>query len=138
MNIEAIKQNIARALEIRENVSFSFFIGSVTTNRMHLESDIDIAVYFDNEPELLEIGELVAELEAISDSKIDLIVMNKLPSEHPEFAMRILTDGAMMFCEENDKLANYKYNALRYYLDFKPYIDLFHNKFLERNLVHSD
>src|SRR3989304_2334174 len=58
------KQNkIASVLRKQNNIKFACFFGSALKNKRRYGSDIDIAVYFENDPGIHDIGELVLNLD---------------------------------------------------------------------------
>ncbi|MEO8398319.1 MAG: nucleotidyltransferase domain-containing protein, partial [Ignavibacteriaceae bacterium] len=64
--IEAIKNHLLKNNEIE----FAYLFGSYSIDKETPLSDIDIAVYFSKEIELLELGYLIAILEQITERKI--------------------------------------------------------------------
>jgi len=95
-------------------------------------SDLDIAIYFSIEPGLLDIGNIVNELETEINLTIDLISLNKLYLNNPELAYNIIKDGIVIHSKDNILLADYKKRVFIEYLDKKPMMDLFNQKFSER------
>ncbi|MEG8989123.1 nucleotidyltransferase domain-containing protein [Ignavibacteria bacterium 4148-Me] len=123
---------ISEIIKENNNISFAYLFGSRANNNIRLGSDLDIAVYFENEPSLDEIGKLSSELEILTSCEIDLIKLNNLYDTNPELAYNIIKDGILIF-HRNINIANeFKKNAILRYLDFKPLRDKFHNLFLER------
>jgi len=114
------------------NIAFAILFGSHATGKVRFGSDLDIAVYFKLEPELLEIGDLVNQLQEVTDHKIDLVKLNGLYSSQPELTYNIIKDGIAVYSEDSLLLADYKRRVFLEYLNFKPVSDLFRNKYLER------
>ncbi len=129
---DSIKNEIKKFLEEREDVLFAFIFGSAARGKMHFASDIDIAIFVQNSLDLLEIGGIVAGLEENIEYDIDLVEINNLPRENPELAMRILDEGILLFCKNRDAYVKFKHETYLFYMDFQPYMELFHKKFLER------
>lgn len=122
--IEIIKQY--------DNINFAYLFGSRVNNNFRLDSDLDIAVFFESEPSLYEIGELCSKLETASNCEIDLIKLNNLYADNPELAYNIIKDGKLIFYRTIEAVNEFKKNAILWFLDFKPVRDKFHNIFLER------
>lgn len=131
MNKKTIK-NISKILRKTNNIHFAYIFGSRARNKMRYGSDLDIGVFFKNEPELLDIGMLVLELEKLVDCKVDLVSLNDLDKNNPKLAYSVLNDGILLFCEENKILSQFKRLTYISYFDFKPAIELFKRKFEER------
>jgi uncharacterized protein len=128
------KKEIVQVLKRTNNILFAYVFGSKAKNKTRLGSDLDIAVFFKEEPELLEIGKIVCELESETKNNIDLISLNNLYRKNPKLAYSVVAEGILLFCNNKNLLAQYKKNVFLYYLDFKPVIDLFTRKLDERIL----
>jgi len=55
-----IQNSLASVLNKQNNILFACLFGSETKKKIRYGSDTDIAVYFDNNPTILELGELVS------------------------------------------------------------------------------
>jgi predicted nucleotidyltransferase len=126
------KQKITKILKQTQYVQFAYFFGSRVKNKTRFGSDLDIALYFDKEPELLNIGELVIELEKTVDCNVDLVLLNNLYEKNPKLAYSVIAEGILLFSIDDKLLSLYKKMTYLKYLDFKPIIDLFTGKLNER------
>lgn len=120
---------LADLLSVNKNVVFAYLFGSMAKNNERYGSDMDIAVYFNIEPDLSEIGKLNLNLEEKLNYKIDLVQLNRLDKKNPVLAHSIFTDGILLI-NNNITLHNeFKKSALLHYLDFKPVDDLINRSF---------
>lgn len=122
----------------REDIIFAYIFGSFATGKMHFNSDIDIAIYSKNYLETLELGGIVVDLEDMLEHRIDIVILNDRPKEHPELAYRIVTEGELLFNKDHKTFVNFKTDTFLYYLDFLPVIEMFNKKFLERNSMSKE
>ena len=129
-NIDIVR--LTGILQQVKTIRFAYVFGSQVKNKMHFGSDLDIAVYFDNEPGLLDIGQLVNELETAANCMIDLVSLNGLYVKNPKLAYTVINEGILLFCHDKGLLVQYKEKAYINYLDFKPVIDLFEGKLYDR------
>lgn len=127
-----VKERISDILMRYENISFAYIFGSQVKNQTRFGSDLDIGVYFVKEPELLDIGVLVTELEDAAECKVDLISLKGLYRENPRLAYSVIADGLLLFTKDKMLSTQYKEMVFLYYLDFKPVIDLFAEKLYKR------
>jgi uncharacterized protein len=125
-------QKIAETLKQMPNIQFAYAFGSRVKGTPHFGSDLDIALYFDKEPDLLEIGMMVNELEEASGLQVDLVKLNGLHKKNPKLAHRVIDEGILLFSRDDKALVEFKKSAILWYLDFKPVIDLFERKLAER------
>ena len=82
--IELIKEY----LSTHPDVIFAVIFGSFAEGRQTKVSDIDIGVYTNRELELLELGQLVADIENIVKHKVDIVILNDLHKRSPAFAIK--------------------------------------------------
>ena len=115
-----------------KNIAFAYVFGSMAKNNERYGSDLDIAVYFYNEPDLNEIGILNLNLEENINYKIDLVHLNSLDKDNPVLAYSIFNEGILLL-NNNIVLHNdFKKSVLLHYLDFKPVDDLINSSFQSR------
>lgn len=126
------KKKIAELLKSNQNIKFAYIFGSFAKGKNRFGSDLDIAVLFGQEPDLLSIGQLIVELEEVVDLNVDLVSLNNLSEKKPKLAYSIINDGILLFCTDQKLLSQYKKITYLKYLDFKPMIDLFTSKLNER------
>ncbi|NCS87921.1 MAG: hypothetical protein AUK34_00105 [Ignavibacteria bacterium CG2_30_36_16] len=130
--IGKLKLKITKVLESREDLVFAYLFGSRVKDCIRFGSDLDLALYFKTDPDILEIGGLVTQLELTVDIKIDIIKLNELPIQNPVLAYNILSEGILLFCKDITLANNYKKETLVGYFDFQPMHEKFNKRFLER------
>jgi predicted nucleotidyltransferase len=131
MNRE-ILSGIEQILKDESNIIFAYIFGSNVKNTKRYGSDLDIAVYFKNEPEILDIGVLALKLEGASNYKVDLVSLNGLEKSDPILAYSIISDGKIATVKNKLILSYFKKAVILNYLDFKPVNDLFNKNFSNR------
>ncbi len=114
---------IIALLKTYEEVDFALLFGSYASLTASTLSDIDIGIFFKSEPDLLSMGSLVTQLESVVDKKVDLAILNHLPSTRPLLAYNITRNHTPLIVNNNEKYAKFKIDSLHYYLDFKPVLD---------------
>lgn len=126
-------QHILKEILIKEtNIEFAYIFGSQVKKTYRFKSDLDIAVFFTSEPGLMDLGRIVSELERSIDLEIDLVSLNNLYNKNPELAYNIISGGILTLSKNNPLLTKYKNSVFITYLDIKPMLDVYHNKFLQR------
>lgn len=128
MEIQNISE-IETSLNKDGNILFAYLFGSKVKNNSRFGSDLDVAVYFKSEPEILEIGALVLELEKITNCKIDLVALNNLDKLNPKLAYSIISEGIVVFLKNKERFNQFKESVILKYLDFKPVDNLFNKNF---------
>jgi len=126
------KKKITELLKSNQNIKFAYIFGSFAKEESRYGSDLDIAVLFKQEPDLLSIGQLIVELEEVVDFNVDLISLNNLFDKNPKLAYSVIADGILLFSTDHKLLSQYKTKTYLKYLDFKPVIDLFTSKLNDR------
>ena len=120
-------ENINKIKHIfKENkVIFSYLFGSQVNGKKGKLSDIDIAVYLDdNLPEKQRFNKKLSISAGLSGllkrEDIDIVVLN---DAFPLLEHRILKYGKIIFSIDEKKRIGYEVRATMRYLDFKPFID---------------
>lgn len=118
------KEKLARIFK-KHSVVFAYLFGSQAKGTAGSLSDIDIAVYFDDEIDANEHFDLKLKvLDEITDlyrtDEVDLVVLNDSP---PLLSHRILKEGILIFSDNDKARLAYDVKAMLKYLDWKPYIE---------------
>lgn len=117
-DIGKLKLKITKVLKSRESLVFAYLFGSRVKNRIHFGSNLDLALYFKTDPDILKIGGLVTQLELAVNIKIDIVKLNELLIPNPVLAHNILSEGILLFCKDITLANNYKKDTLVGYFDF--------------------
>lgn len=127
-----IQNRIAAVLSKQNNIKFACLFGSGAKKKIRYGSDTDIAVYFDKNPTILELGDLVNNLERVTESKVDLVNLNNLDKTNPCLAHSILSDCILLILNDDITFIKFKSSVLLQFLDFKFASDMFDSAFKKR------
>lgn len=131
-----ILSEIETLLKKDSNVLFAYIFGS-KVKKSRFGSDLDIAVHFKDEPEILEIGALVLKLEEAANCKVDLVSLNNLDKLNPKLAYSIISEGIIAYLKNKELFNQFKESVILQYLDFKPVGELFNKNFNNRLVNHK-
>lgn len=100
-------------------IGFAILFGSFAREpaAVTLHSDVDIAIYTEEELALLERGAWITDLETICERPVDLVWLNPLPSQDPALAFEIMAHGQSLFCRGNAQYVAFKTSVMLRYLD---------------------
>jgi uncharacterized protein len=73
MEIEKLKNR----LMADPNILFALVFGSYARGKEKPGSDLDLALYFENPPEGLELLEFISRLSDLMETEVDLVVLNR-------------------------------------------------------------
>jgi len=93
-----------------------FLFGSAASGEMAEESDIDIGILFENQPDVYEINELKSELNAIFKRDIDIADLN---SASPILKMQVLKNGVLVFAKDKKIYNQFYVDTINQYDDLK-------------------
>ncbi len=110
----------------------ALLFGSYASSSEHNMSDIDIAIECDEEISFLMMGDIVSFLEASLKRRVDLVILNDIYKKSPLLAYNIYKSHKKIFVHDREKYQEFKLNALHYYMDFKPIIEMHHKAFSKR------
>lgn len=119
-SINRIKDYLAAS----EYITFAYLFGSQVSGKTRFGSDVDIAVWFAQEPTLNLLGRIVGDLEELTDHRIDLVELNGLPQNKPKLAYNVVSKGVFLFTKDEKLHVEFKTKTFLYYLDFKPVIEM--------------
>ena len=115
---------IAKVFENRPDVEFAYLFGSVAMGTERMESDMDIAVYLNDQLFEEQMGqyrlELIDLLEETTGRKIDLVILN---TASLKLIHQVLMYGKIIYVENEEKEKAFAWKKRKEYLDFKYYID---------------
>ncbi|WP_155309093.1 type VII toxin-antitoxin system MntA family adenylyltransferase antitoxin [Desulfosarcina ovata] len=137
MKAEHIKNKIiAMAPEIFSEfkVLFAYLYGSVALGQHHRFSDLDIGVYTQKRS-LSASRKLELDLSLAIDDKLvnalesDVRIMNALPLA---IAGEIVTEGILIYCQDEDQRIAYETKIRMAYFDFYPMIRSYQKTYMEQ------
>lgn len=111
MNIEAIKPKIKEIAE-KYNLDIVVLFGSQATGRTHSKSDVDIGVISRNKFDILK---LMVDMDK-GFNRYDVTVVD-LSRASPTLMRAIVVDGKLLYEREEDMFLNWKYYAMKVWMD---------------------
>lgn len=112
-----MKNQIPEITEILRPFSeFAFLLGSYGTERFGIDSDIDLAVFFNKSVDQKKHGELFFTLEDLTGRSIDLIDLRNID---PIFSRQVLETGRLLLDQNHQRLVEWQNLQIGKYLDFK-------------------
>jgi predicted nucleotidyltransferase len=131
MKISPLITVLSDILTPYETIIFALLFGSQCGGNIRFDSDIDIAIYFKNTPDLLTLGEIIAKLEGATRRKIDLVVLNDLHTKNPLLAYNIVGKYNILINRDTQTLEAFKVRSYIQYFDFEPIIAAQNKKLIE-------
>lgn len=106
----------------KEEIIFAYIYGSVARDQANRLSDIDLAVYIDEDkkPEAGPFGyrsDLITELQPLAGNDIDLIILNDASNL---LAYNVFKEGKLLFNKDPDLRTRVQARTVDKYLDFLP------------------
>jgi predicted nucleotidyltransferase len=130
MDKKELISTIRTYLEKREGLVFAYIHGSfVTADRFR---DIDLAIYGNPKPTLMDIGAMITDLSVLTGFKIDITLLNDLQNNSPSLAFNIVSYGELLFCTDTTLHTTYKTGVLLNYFDTAYLRDMVEKAFQER------
>lgn len=120
---EEILSRIRDALKAHERaIACAYLFGSRARGDFRPDSDLDVAVLFDETPPATLNGlglDLAAALEESIRTKVDLVVLNRAP---PDLVHRILRDATLVFEANRSARVQFEVRTRAEYFDLLPYL----------------
>jgi predicted nucleotidyltransferase len=115
---------------LKGKAEFALLFGSITNDNFNIESDIDIAIYFNSEFNTKEKkAGIRSEIFNSFDRDIDLIILNDADII---VTMQVLANGDIIINENNSNFILFKVKKISEYLDFK-----ISRKIIEDNMLNG-
>lgn len=125
--IERIKQDIVD--HYKDKCKFILIFGSMADQkRFNQGSDIDFALYLKDEFRDLDYYDFTREFELEQSRDVDTIILNKADII---ITMQSLTNGELLFCEDEKFFINYKAQKESEYIEFKEWRRPLEDKLIE-------
>lgn len=122
------------AFEQYPGAMLAYLFGSHARQQASALSDVDIAVLLANQPDdeacfacRMEITGQVMDILRVND--VDVAVLNRAPLA---LRYRVVRDGRLLFCRDDDVRIEFVVRTVMAYLDFKPVVELFEKATLAR------
>ncbi len=126
MNKEKIKSKLIKILETE--AIFAYVFGSVTSGKLHPQSDVDIGVYLREPPGSMDDKlAFIRKVSAAFNRDVDVIFLNDADII---ITMQILTNGELLVNNDPERLVLFKASKVGEYADFK-----FSRQIIEQNML---
>jgi predicted nucleotidyltransferase len=115
-------EDIKDFLSDREEIIFAYIYGSLARGQENKLSDIDIAIYIDQDkkPTSGPFGyrsELITDIQDLVERDVDLVILNDISLS---LAFNVIKDGKLLFSKSKNKRVEFHESVMRRYLDFIP------------------
>lgn len=126
------EEEIKNYLEKNDNIIFAIFFGSYVQNNSVYYNDIDIGIYTKKSFSLLELGEIIAHLEIMTEKKIDIVELNNLYRKSPLLAYNIISNCKIIFVRDTNVFHQFKKLTFLFYFDTERLIEEGRKSLLKR------
>lgn len=114
-----------RILEKNDNIMFALLFGSFATEKANKDSDIDIAIYLNDQGFALdEYLDLKVDLMDSLKREVDLVILNNAGTL---VKYRVSQEGKIIFEREEGLVTLFKVKTMFEYNDMKKYLDYSYN-----------
>lgn len=118
----SLEDRLREILASRPEILFAFLFGSFARGRANNLSDVDVALYVDQDrmPPSGPYGytsDLIVELRRQLKREVDVIILNEAPLI---LRFHVLQEGKLLFCREPAVRIHFHEKTVRTFLDFQP------------------
>lgn len=131
----AIQNKLRSFFKKEKSVVFVYVFGSVAQGKTNLESDVDLAIYLDEEKagDLFEKRlSLIEKIQSLLRKSTEVIVLNEIKSTFFKFV--IIKEGKIIFERDHGKRVDFELRTMQEYYDFQPFLEEYNKAYLRRNL----
>ena len=121
------EQKLKKYFAEQKDVEFALIFGSFASERINAMSDIDIAVYFKDEKNILKLGErqidiTCAVMKLCKINRVDVVVLNLA---NPFLKFQVIKYGRLLYSKDGRLFYKFKAASLGMYQDIRPMYDLY-------------
>lgn len=102
VDIKRVINDLKGLFESRKEITLAFIFGSFINGRLSVESDIDIAIFFNILPDFGLLSQIEDEIHRLTGLQVDIVILN---NASPIIRMQILKKGILLK-KANDKIYN--------------------------------
>jgi len=138
MNLTSKQLKNIKSVFQKQGAVFAYLFGSQATGIANSQSDFDFAVMFTdkirkNKRFDVRLG-IISEISKIlQDDKVEAVVLNDLSDSFFKFV--IVKEGRVIFERDHSARVDFEMKAMNEYYDFSPFLDLYNQAFLKRELA---
>lgn len=130
-DIEPLIPKLKEKLEKEKDIIFAYLFGSHATGKATPLSDVDIALYLDEESvtpdRKLELIELI--MDVLNTDEVDLVILNKAS---PSIIHSVVKTGKLLFSKDEKLRITFIARALKEYMEMHYYRERYFKKMKER------
>lgn len=114
-------EQLKRYFSNHPQVMLAYLFGSHARGTAHRHSDVDIAVLLRSQNDNFEVRlQIMSDLgQLLQRNDVDVAILNQTPLA---LTYRVVRDGQLLFCADEDQRIHFVSQAIVRYLDFEPII----------------
>ncbi len=134
LDLSQFQESLAAYFSSQPDLVLAYLFGSYGRGQAGPLSDVDVAVLLAGDPDngacLDRRMDLVWDLTGVLHfDDVDVVVLNQAP---PALRYRVLRDGKLLFCGDDDARIMFYLRTVNEYLDFKPVLERHERAIFER------
>lgn len=130
-----IQEQLQGFFDEEKSVLFAYVFGSVAQGHTNHESDVDLAVYLDenNVDDMFKKRlSMIENCQAILKRVTEIIVLNETASILLRFV--IIKEGKVIFERDHGERVDFELKTMTEYYDFQPFLEAYNQAYLQREL----
>ena len=134
---DELKQKLAASLSEEKDILFAYLFGSATRGGFNQESDLDIAVYFDDrmkpDEQFQKRIRLMEYLQNRTGRKVEVLNLIEITSIFFKFV--IIKEGKVILERDHSSRVDFELKTMNEYYDFQPFLKEYNHSYIERSLA---
>jgi len=137
MKIEnELKQELADFLSREKELLFAYLFGSAIRGGFNKESDVDVALYFNermsSEKQFQKRIRLMEQLQNKTERKVEVVNLSEINSIFLKFV--IIKEGKVILERDHSFRVDFELKTMNEYYDFQPFLREYNCSYIERSL----
>ena len=140
MKIEKdLERKIVDSLSEEKDILFTYLFGSAIRGGFNKESDLDIAVYFNDrmtpDEQFQKRLHLIEHLQNRTGKNVEVINLSEINSIFFKFV--IIKEGKVILEKDHSRRVDFELKTMNDYYDFQPFLREYNRSYIERSLARA-
>ncbi len=132
-----LKRKVVAYLSEEKEIAFAYLFGSAIGGGFNKESDLDLAVYFNermtSEEQFRKRLHLMEHLQNRTGKNVEVINLTEISSIFLKFV--IIKEGKVISERDHGRRVDFELKIMNEYYDFQPFLREYNRSYIERSLA---
>ena len=126
-----IISELKKILEKEKGIVFAYLFGSISNNTYNSKSDIDVALFLEEDGDYFEKKlQIMEAIERKFKKSADVVILNNAKSSFLKYV--IIKEGTVVLERKRDCRTNFEFKTMQEYFDYAPISKMYNDALLSK------